>query len=279
MKRTNLCLSLILAGPALLWASLAFAMPSDADLNTYQMKCLVDSGCPFAVGAGAVGDFVLDRNLEESEDLEASWYGATIQFDPVSQAHLSLFLGVAEFDLGTIRINPASATTTRTVLKTDTDFAVGGSGKVDIISFPVVPNQPNMWLFGSGGYRFSNPDVESVRRGTVDASSFSMEVEVSEWQAALGLSQRWDNLLGDLDFITTAGVQYSDLEVDITGTSAFTQPGATTQSVLTGTRESDEVVGVFAGLQLMLPGDQWSVAVEGRFVAETAVSVQGRLRW
>src|SRR3989338_1789567 len=93
-------------------AAPVFAMQSDADSNTAQLKGTIGEAVhlnqpldlgwgPVAVGFGATGDFVLDRNLEGKDtanaaDLEAMWYGGNFYFDPIDRVHLNLFVGMAD---------------------------------------------------------------------------------------------------------------------------------------------------------------------------------------
>lgn len=279
----------VVAAVMLATAGIAQAMPSDADSNTWQLKRTTDAfEMAWPVGLGATGDFVLDRTLDledtdgrdlPEEDMESTWYGGNIYLDLLENVHLNFFIGVVDIELGSVAIN--NNNTTKLAIETDSDLAGGGSGKVDIYSFPVFAEQPNMWLFATGGYRYGQADVDSVVRGTTPASAFGMEVEVSEWQAALGLSQRFDHWIEGIAFVPYGGVKYNDVDVNVTGFARFPLGvgNPINENVKTGHRESDGVVGVFAGLTLLTWDDRIAATVEGRFVDETAVSVNGHLRW
>lgn len=263
----------------------AFAMPSDADLNTYQMKGIIqpgEDGLPVAIGLGATGDFVLDRNLEGTDlstntaDLEALWYGGNVYFDPIDRVHLNLFVGVADIRVGSLSID--NNRTTKVEIESETNLAGGGSGKVDIVEFAVFPNLPSMQLFATGGYRYANLDGDSASPLGNQVLVLDTNFELHEWQAGGGVSQRinWSGL----GWVIYVGGQYSDVDLNVSGTTRYTPRGSgPTETVTTGHLESEEVAGVFCGLQILGWEDRFSVTVEGRFIAETAVSVNGRLRW
>ena len=269
---------------AFLAAGSAFAMPSDADSNTYQLKGLFGDVIPgVAIGFGGSGDFILDRNLEDASDLEATFYGGNIYVDPHEQVHLNLFLGAGDIKLGNVPIDNGN-TETKAELETETDFAIGASGKVDVFSFPLFPDEPNSWIFVSGGYRYTHPDVDEVTRGGFVAAdpTFTMNIEYSEWMATIGWSQAFTKWIEGVTFMPYVGAQYSDVRVDRNGVGKFltqAQPNGQNQSVLTDDPNGDDVVNVICGIQILGFDNQLSVAVEGRFVAETAVSVSGHLRW
>ncbi len=269
----------------------AFAMPSDAESNTAQLTKLFPEGfgleavgLPVTLGFGSTADYVIDRNFDEGIDIdEGIWYGGNVYWDPLENVHLSTFFGVADFTLGNVRIN--NDTTTRMILKTNTDFAVGGGGKVDILQFDLLPDLPKMNLFASGGYRWTSGNVTDVTSGSFNAVSQALNVEVNEWQATLGVSQKFDNPLSFIGWngfsaVPYVGVQYNDATLNVSGTSVLPNDARVpNQSVKTGARDSDNVVGVATGLQLIGFSNQLSVSVEGRFITETSVSLNGHFRW
>ncbi len=269
-----------------------FAMPSDADSNTAQLKGTIGEAVhlnqpidlgwgPIAIGFGATGDFVLDRSLEGTDlstdtgDLEAMWYGGNFYFDPIDRVHLNLFVGVANIQVGGLSIS--NNTTTKVEIESETNLAGGSSGKVDIIEFAVFPDLPLMQLFVSGGYRYANLDADSASRLGNRTLNLDTNFELHEWQAGGGVSQRinWSGL----GWVIYVGGNYSDLDLNVSGDTKYPIGGGSTETVQTGHLESEEVVGVFCGLQILGWEDRLSVTVEGRFIDETAVSVNGRLRW
>ena len=268
-------------------ATPVFAMPSDADSNTYQMKAIVPSGewsLQFAMGLGATGDFVLDRNLEydsilnDKADLEAQWYGGDVYFDPIDRVHLNLFVGVAEIRVGSLPID--NNTTTKVEMESETNLAGGGSGKVDIFEFSVldsvgITGQPQMAFFATGGYRYTNLDADSASPLGSRKIKLDTNFELHEWQAGGGVSQRinWSGF----GWVIYAGGKYSDVDLNVSGATSYTD--GSPQTVKTGHLRSEDLAGVFCGLQVLGWEDRFSVAVEGRFIDETAVSVNGRLRW
>ncbi len=273
----------------------SYAMPSGADSDTSQLTKVFPAewslppdvyGVPLTFGFGSTTDFVIDRNLEDSSDLsENVWTGGNIYWDPHSKVHLDLFLGTAWMKVGTVAIN--NNTTTKVSLTADGAFAVGGSAKVDITEFQVIPEQPAMKLFAGGGYRFTNPDVDSIH-ASFDAVSEALNIEINEWSATLGVSQRINDPIktwfgwGGLNFawVPYVGVQYTDLDLNISGTSDLpTASSLDRQSVKTGHLNSDDVVNVVVGMQIISFDDKLSIGLEGRFIAETAVSLNGHFRW
>ena len=277
----------------------AFAMPSDADSNTAQLKGTIGEAVnlnqpidlgwgPVAIGFGATGDFVLDRNLEGKDtantaDLEAIWYGGNVYFDPINRVHLNLFVGVAGIRVGRPSIN--NNTTAKVEIESETGLAGGGSGKVDIYEFSLldsigITGQPQMAFFATGGYRYTNLDADSATPLGSRTLVLDTNFELHEWQAGGGVSQRinWEGF----GWVFYVGGHYSDVDLNVGGTTTYQDPatfGGSIQTVTTGSLESEEVVGVFCGLQVLAWEDRFSVAVEGRFVDETAVSVNGHLRW
>lgn len=275
-------------------SGIAMAMPSDGDLNTAQLKGTIGEAVglnqpidlgwgPIAIGFGATGDFVLDRSLEGTADLEEEWYGGNIYFDPIDRVHLNLFVGAARIQAGSLSID--NNTATKVEMESETNLAGGGSGKVDIYEFSVldsvgITGHPPMAFFATGGYRYTNLDADSASPLSNHTLVLDTNFELQEWQAGGGVSQRinW----GGFGWVFYVGGKYSDVDLDVGGTTKYTPNvvgNGPTETVTTGDLESGDVVGVFCGLQILGWEDRFSVAVEGRFVDETAVSVNGRLRW
>ena len=274
----------------------SFAMPSGADSDTGQLTKVFPPemslpekvwDIPLTFGFGSTADYVIDRNLDDGSDInDAYWAGGNIYYDPAENVHLDLFLGVAEFNVGSVPVN--DSLTTKVYLDTDADFAVGGNGKVDITQFAVIEGQPDMELFAGGGYRWAKADVEDIQAVSGGPVSFDLQVEVNEWHGMVGVSQRvndpfklwfgWDGC--NFAWVPYVAAQYSDLTLNISGVSvlgrASEYPG---QSVLTDTADSDDKVAVVAGSQILAFGDKLSIGVEGRFIAETSVSVNAHFRW
>ena len=301
MKR-GLFLALLLVLFTALSVPAVSAMPSDAESATVQTKSTLESvfgmkdALPFALGFGATGDFVLDRNLDNATDLEALWYGGNIYIDPIldssfgylkDRLHFSVFVGVADLQLGNVGVS--GSTTTKVQLESDAAIAVGGGGKFDILEFQIpylkdvllVSELPNAQLYVSGGYRWSNPSVDSAPNLGTRVATVDMEFEVNEWHAGVGLQQRINNWIPGVGLVPYIGVQYSDIEVELTGTGTYAVEagGDAAQTITTGSGNSDDVVAAVAGIQVWGFEDRLVVSVEGRFIAETAVSVNGRIRW
>ncbi len=279
MKR-HLFLSVALIVLMAVWAPVVFAMSSDAESATYQMKNSMQTNetLPFALGVGASGDWVLDRTLDNGTDLEGGWYGANIFMDPVDRVHLDAFIGAANFNIGNVNVTGDSPST-KTQLDTNTSIAVGGTAKVDVADFAVFPDQPNSWIFVSGGFRWANPDVDGATN-LGRAATLAMDVDVTEWQIGTGLSQRFNNLISGIGFVTYFGVQYSEISVDINGTGTYPAIGiGPIQTIDTSQANSDDVIAAVLGCQIWGSEDKLMIGVEGRFIAETAVSVNGHFRW
>ena len=292
----SLALGVVLSGTS-------YAMPSDADSDTTQLTKVFPAemslppdvgGVPLTFGFGATTDYIIDRNLDaddaglsKSDLTDNVWTGGNIYYDPHEKVHLNLFLGTAWLKVGNVALQNSSGTTV--MLNTDSAFAIGGSGKVDVTQFQVIEGQPQMNLFASGGYRFTNPDVDTIGNGGgFNATVFDLNVEVNEWNATLGVSQRindpmklWFGLEGwNFAWVPYVGVQYSDLDLNISGTSDLPNTSiANRQQVQTGHRNAEDVVNVITGMQIIAFGDKLSIGLEGRFVSETAVSLNGHFRW
>ena len=279
MKKRLFAVSLIVLTRALFSTSAVMARPSEADSNTWQMK---SPETAFALGVGASADF-LERDLQAGVKVrDNNWWGANIYFDPMERLHLNLFLGATEAKLKSLPLSLSNGGAI-TVLgngETDTAFGIGIGSKVDVVKCAVVPDQPNMELFVSGGYRFANPDIDSAV-GT-DGSMptlLDMQVDISEWQVGVGLKQRFDNIIPGVGLAPYLGVKYSDVDIDLSGTSSFAAGPGVTASIITGSRNSDNVIGMFLGIQILGWEERLSFAVEGRFIDESAFYLNGHMRW
>ncbi len=273
----------------------SFAMPSDMDSDTSQLKKVFSPemslpaeawSIPLTFGFGATTDFVIDRDMDDNSDLsENVWTGGNIYYDPDPRVHLDLFLGAAWLKIGSVPVT--NSATTKVNLETDSAFAVGLSGKVDVTEFQVIDQQPPMNLFVGGGYRFTRPDVKNVH-ASFDVTAQNLHVEINEWNATVGVSQRindpfkqwfgWDGL--NFAWVPYVGAQYTDLDMNITGTSDFpTSSTVARESVQTGHVNSDGVFNVVVGMQMIGFDDKLSLGLEGRFISETAVSLNAHFRW
>jgi len=157
---------------------------------------------------------------------------------------------------------------------------MGIGSKVDVVEFSVVPDQPKMEIFVSGGYRFTNPDIDSAV-GT-DGSTptlLDMEVDIAEWQVGGGLKQRFNNIIPGIGIAPYFGVKYSDVDIDLGGTSSFAAAPGVTASIITGSRSSDDVIGLFVGVQILGWEERLSFTVEGRFIDESALYLNSHIRW
>lgn len=295
MNSKRLIMAVTVMAVGLVACGTSFAMPSGADSDTGQLTKVFQPemslppdawGVPLTFGFGTTTDYVIDRNMEDNSDLfDNVWTGGNIYWDPHEKVHLDVFLGVAWLKIGSVPV--VGAPTTKVALETDTGFAFGVSGKVDITEFQVIPDQPTMKLFATGGYRFTNPDVDSIH-ASFDAASKDLNIEVNEWNGSVGISQRINDPFNlwfgwgwcNFAWVPYVGVQYTDLDLNITGTSSLPDSSNTErQSVQTGHTNSDGVVNVVVGMQIIGFNDKLSIGLEGRFVSETAVSLNGHFRW
>ena len=261
-------------------AGKVMSMPTDADSNTAQMT---SPESRFSFAAGASSDFVLGRDLEAGEHIERSnWSGANLYFDPTEKLHLSLFLGVQEAEIKNLRasLSTGGIAGIRARASTGSDFAFKLGGKYDLMNFELLPDRENAKLFASGGYRYTNPTVESAVTDTgIQPSALAAEVRFQEWQAAMGVSQRFDGFLTGVAFIPYLGAKYSDLNLNLEGEITFPVGVGTNASAVTGQRGSEHVIGMFVGLQILAWEERLSFDVEGRFYDETAVYVNAHMRW
>lgn len=281
IKKEKSLFSIVLFFTVLFCAAPVMAMPSDADSNTAQMR---GEWVGFPLAVGASGDFVLERALDNGEDLESNeWYGANIYFDPVERLHFNLFLGAAQGDLEDLRVALSTgglAAGVTGIGASDTAFAFGMGAKADVVEFDLLPDRSKAELFVSGGYRRTNPDLESaVGSNGLQPTILDMEIELQEWQAGVGVKQRFDNLIPGISFFPYLGVKYSDVDLDLSGTSSFPAGPGVTASIVTGSRESNDNVGLFLGLQVLGWENRFSFDVEGRWIEETAVYLNGHIRW
>lgn len=296
MKSKLFTVAAILAVSGMFVSGNAAALPSGADSDTSQLTKVFPAewslppevyGVPLRFGLGSTTDYVIDRNLDDGSDLNDAWWtGGNLYYDPLENIHLDLFVGAAELNVGSVRVNTPN--TTRVYLDSEPGISVGGNGKVDITQFAVFEGYPDMKLFAGGGYRFTRVDVEEIQDFSGGPVDFDLDIEVNEWQAMVGVSQRindpiklwfgWDGC--NFAWVPYVAAQYNDLRLNISGTSILGRasefPG---QSVLTDTAESDDMVAVAVGSQIIAFGDKLSIGVEGRFIAETSISVNAHFRW
>jgi len=274
----------------------SFAMPSEANSDTTQLTKVFPAemslpaeawGIPLTFGFGSTTDFVADRNLDNGADLDENlWTGGNIYYDPDPRVHLSLFLGSAWLRVGSVPID--TDTTTKVTLDADAAFAVGTGVKVDVTDFEVIPDQPKMNLFVSGGYRHTNSDVREVDGGGFNDRSQSLELEINEWQGTVGVSQRINDPLKlwfgwtwcNFAWVPYLAVQYSDLDLNVSGQSQLPNSNSIiSQSVQTGHVNSDGVVNLVVGMQVIGFGDKLSIDLEGRMLAESALTLGAHFRW
>lgn len=125
-------------------------------------------------------------------------------------------------------------------------------------------------LFVDGKYReIQEMDYKSV---TVNGITYSkaqiggkINAEWKEWQVALGVSKQFKFL------IPYMGVKYSDVDASAKATIG----GATYDLGSTG---GDKVVGVFIGCSIV-PAEQFSIDLEGRFIDEKAFTVRATYKF
>jgi len=281
IKKKRSLFSIVLFFTILFCAAPVMAMPSDADSNTAQMR---GERVDFPLAVGASTDFVLERALSNGEGLEnADWYGANIYFDPVERLHFNLFLGAQQGSLEDLRLELSTGglvTDVTGVGKSETAFAFGIGAKADVMEFDLLPDRSKTELFVSGGYRRTDSDLESAAGSNgLQPTALDMEIELQEWQAGVGVKQRFDDLIPGISLLPYLGVKYSDVDIDLSGISSFPAGPGVTASIVTGSRESNDIVGLFLGLQVLGWENRLSLDIEGRWVEETAVYLNGHIRW
>lgn len=214
-------------------------------------------------------------------DLEAG-SGTTDEISSGSQTHArlgyALFdwlqpyakLGVAEFDEDLGNVDIAGLGRRNINLEYDGAFSWGG-GLSGIYRFD------NGWFVGyAGEYLVSSNELDRAVESGETATRVAGEADVTEWHGAgfagytFPLGDQEDRSNGLSVYI---GGRYSEFEAESDGLEYDVSTG-TTQ--ILGETDSDDNFGVFAGTTLRM-GKHWRLAVEGRFVDETAVTGQATL--
>lgn len=123
----------------------------------------------------------------------------------------------------------------------------------------------NVKLTGSASLRRTDSDVQKVSGKTIYSSKF----EIREWQAALGLSTKFEiPAYEDLAIIPYIGGVYSDTKTRVRF-SAARGDGATYNPGGDGNVDN---FGLFIGCDALI-ASRFSLNLEGRFIDQTAASI------
>lgn len=201
---------------------------------------------------GYEGDFVFDRDLEDDSEIETNSHTARIGYTLKDMAEAYVVLGAID---GKIKGNEAG---TDYEVESSQGFLWGIGGTLPIHEF-----ENGVRVGAAGKYRRSNPDIDKVSVGEVSVALSDSDLVYQDWVVALGAAYP---LEWGAPYI---GVKYSDVSL-----SDFTIAGTTIDDDL----QSDNVVGIFVGLDLNVK-ESVKLNVEGRFIDETALTVQADIKF
>jgi len=204
---------------------------------------LASEEMPFS--AGAEFDFVFERELDVA-DMDMSienlfLYTAKLSYTLEKRVDFYCLLGVASGELSW------EASGLDLSIDTEAAFAWGLGATVFLYEF-----DNGLRLGADGNFRMTEPSLDTV----IDA-----DLEYSEWQIALAVSKQIDK------FIPYGGIKYSDVKVELT------VPGLGSEDT-----NSDNLFGIFLGCDFLVD-DNLSFGLQGRFIDETALSIQGTYRF
>ena len=204
------------------------------------------------VSVGAEADFVDKRKLDELDaKVEGNLYTAKVLFTSAEKFDFYVNIGQAQ-DI------KYKATILGNNVKFDLeDEFVWGVG----ISYAFTSNDDPLQVGIDTKYRqITDLDYNSV---TIDGNTYSKNqlggeanAKWKEWQVALIVGKKFNH------FIPYTGVKYSDVDA-----SAKAIVSGTTYDL--GSTDSEKKVGVFVGCSV-IPTEQFSIDVQGRFIDETA---------
>ena len=201
---------------------------------------------------GVDNDFVFKRELDvpdESVELEADFHSAKLSYTIAEKADVYVLLGMMNNAL-------VSATGGSTEVLYDVDSSFTWGVGATLLAYET---EGGFRAGIDGKYRSASPEVSKVSVDGTDYDLTDSEADFSEWQVAFAISQQMGK------FAPYVGAKYSDVTVKAKGTVAGTV-------YETEERNSKDNFGPFVGLSF-LPTDNISLNVEGRFVDESAFSV------
>lgn len=206
------------------------------------------------VSAGLEADFVTKRKLDElNAKIEGNLYTAKLLFSSAEKFDLYVNLGHA-------RDIEYKANILGSSVKFDLeDEFVWGTG----ISYVFTSQDDPLQIGIDGNYRrITDMDYTGlcVDDATYSKSQLGGKVNAKwrEWQVALIVGKKFDL------FIPYVGVKYSDVKA-----SAKAIVSGSTYDL--GSTDSKHKVGVFAGCSIV-PVEQLSIDIQGRFIDETAIT-------
>lgn len=149
----------------------------------------------------------------------------------------------------------------------DWGFAVGG-GLQGIQEF----GSGSEWLVGYDlQYLRSDHDLSSVTHEGRAATGVSGAVSGQEWQSAFYAGRRWT--VGEGTLTPYVGGRWSTYEIQIDSNLNYTDATDGAIAVIGSTQTATEF-GALVGATYRLP-NRWRIGIEGRFVDETALTLQG----
>lgn len=248
--------------------SVAYAAPVGNPATPVMLKSGLltkEEESQFGFVIGPEFDFVNDRNIKNQVgDTKVRFYGGKAGVVIADRAFVYGILGACQIE------QEFTVLGSKVEWETETEFAWGVGTTVLLYETTIDLMGNGILRLGvDGKFRYSNPDVEEITiDGTVyklsDAGVSNVNLELKEWQVALGISYQIDR------FLPYIGVKYSDVDGEAKGTYS----GTTYKENL----KADDNIGIFVGTDILIT-DSMSVNVEGRFIDEQALTVGALIRF
>ena len=246
--------------------SVASAAPVDVPTAVQGLKSKVfeSKDLGLALSVGAEGDFVNERELDES-DGEAefnAWGGKII---------LSL---IDRFDLYTTLGQVVDPEYKAKILGSDVIFELEDKffWSVGLNALLYEQKDWGVKLFADAKFRsvkdmaYEALIIDGTKYTKSQLAGLELDAKWKEWQVALGVAKQLANY-----FIPYGGIKFSGVEA-----SAKATYSGTTYDL--GSADADKVVGLFVGCAIT-PFESFSIDLQGRFIDETAFSVRGTFKF
>lgn len=245
--------------------SLAYAAPIDLPSNLKGLEGKIwsynDDPEQIEVSLGIETDFVSERELSDLDaKVEGNFYTTKLVFSNVKKFDFYVNIGQVQ------NIEYKATILGRNVKFDLKDKFTWGVG----VSYELTSEDDPLQIGIDTKYReVMGMDYESV---ILDGTTYSksqlggkVDAEWQEWQVAFLIGKKFNY------FIPYAGVKYSDVD-----TSAEATVSGTTYDL--GSTDSESKVGVFVGCSI-IPTEQFSIDLEGRFIDEEAFTVRATYKF
>ncbi len=227
-------------------------------------------------------EYIADHDLDNGVEMESYWFGFNIGKRINADTSVFGYVGIVNFEnIDTVRVEAPFIST----LSYDTDYglAYGGGVLHEFKEYQLLDGEKPAVLFGSANTRFTKVDTDGashIASGSTLTSN-SADLTYLEWQVSLGVKQEL-TIFGHV-LPLFFGVTYNDVFVDLGGNTIFNVPNTSAgnahpETVQLFDESAADILGGFVGISIPIDDDK-SLSFEGRFINETAASVEGTVRF